>query len=165
MTENPIQVPGWYRLGLRPSRHCANNSSFSSEQEAPKAQTISAWGNAPGRDPTAKGTRAEGPLYNLKCINSRPRAHARGCALPALRASIDHSVPRDPSVDTAVSPLRVRVPLAQDPKVRSDNRTGASETRRTAIQTDSQLKRLGEVPDEGPAETCAVLESPSPSGQ
>ena len=44
------------------------------KQKAPKARTITAWGNAPGRDPTAKGTRAEGPLYRLKCINSRPRA-------------------------------------------------------------------------------------------
>jgi hypothetical protein len=57
--------------------------------KAPKARTISAWGNAPGRGPAARGTRAEGPFYRLKCINSRPRACARrfgDCSMEALKA-------------------------------------------------------------------------------
>jgi hypothetical protein len=40
--------------------------------EAPKARTISAWGNAPGTGPTAKGIRAEGPLYSPEYMNSEP---------------------------------------------------------------------------------------------
>ncbi len=33
--------------------------------KAPKARTISAWGNAPGKRANPKAIRAEGPLHNL----------------------------------------------------------------------------------------------------
>jgi hypothetical protein len=39
------------------------NSLLEVRTKAPKARTISAWGNAPGREPSARSTRAEGPLY------------------------------------------------------------------------------------------------------
>jgi hypothetical protein len=48
------------------------NAHLAARTEAPKARTISAWGNAPGRSPAAKGTRAEGPLYHPICQTQGP---------------------------------------------------------------------------------------------